>query len=130
VAAGHAGIAGEAPAPLARHTGVALGAVTGRSASMAPTIRAEVGPDMRQGPPVKHFCSRLGLAPHHAVSGGSVGRSRPLQGVRRAPHAVRPAAQAVARSGASLDASCRAMRARLGPPQTTVATAQTLARGV
>jgi transposase len=117
-------------APLARITGVDLVAVTGIAASMAQTILCAVGPDMSQVPPVKHCCSWRGLAPHHDVSGGQVLRSRTLQGVSRATQALRQAAQAVARSGSSFGAYFRAMRARLGPPQATVATAQKIARVV
>jgi transposase len=120
----------DARAQLARITGVALVAVTGLSASMAQTILAEVGTDMSKFPPVKHFCSWLGLAPHTDVAGGKVVRSRTLKVVSRATQAFRQAAQAVARSGSSFGASCRAMRARLGPQQATVATAHKIARVV
>ena len=57
---------------LARLTGGDLGAVTGLSASSAPTILAEVGTDMAKFPPVKHVCSWRGLAPHNDLSGGRV----------------------------------------------------------
>ena len=57
---------------LVRLTGVDLVAVTGLSASIAPTLLAEVGTDMRKFPTVKHCCSWLGLAPHHDISGGRV----------------------------------------------------------
>jgi len=119
-----------ARAHLARLTGVDRVAVTGISASLAQTILAEVGTDMSPFPPVKHFCSWLGLAPHHNVSGGNVWRSRTLTVVSRATQALRPAAQAGARSGASFGADCRAMRARLGPPQAPVAPAPKIARVV
>ncbi len=46
-----------------------------------------------------------------------VWRSRMLNVVTRATYAFRQAAQSVARSGSSFGASCRAMRARLGPQQ-------------
>jgi transposase len=118
----------DARAQLARITGVDLVAVTGISASMAQTILSEVGTDMSQFPTVKHFCSWLGLAPHHDVSGGQVLRSRTLKGVSRATQAFRQAAQAVARSGSSFGAYFHAMRARLGPQQATVATAHKIAR--
>jgi hypothetical protein len=118
----------DARAQLARITGVDLVAVTGISASMAQTILSEVGTDMSPFPTVKHFCSWLGLAPHHDVSGGQVLRSRTLKGVSRATQAFRQAAQAVARSGSSFGAYFHAMRARLGPQQATVATAHKIAR--
>ncbi|MBI3325535.1 MAG: transposase, partial [Nitrospinae bacterium] len=52
--------------------GVDLVAVTGISASIAQTIISEIGTDMRKFPTVKHFCSWLGLPPHHDISGGRV----------------------------------------------------------
>jgi transposase len=104
----------EARAHLARLTGVDLVAVTGLSASMAQPMIAEIGTDMRQFPTVKPFCSGLGLAPHHASSGGRVWRARTLQVVSRATPAVRQAAQAVARSGSAFGADVRTRRARLG----------------
>jgi hypothetical protein len=115
---------------LARLTGVDLVAVTGLSASIAQAIRAEVGTDRSQFPPVKHLCSWLGLAPHHDLSGGSVRRSRTLTVVNRATQALRQAAQSVARSDSAFGAYVRAMRARLGPQQASVATAHKSARVV
>jgi hypothetical protein len=115
---------------LARLTGVDLVAVTGISASIAQTILAEVGTDMDKFPTVKPFCSWLGLAPHHDISGGRVLRSRTLQVVNRATQALRQAAQSVARSDSAFGAYFRAMRARLGPQQAIVATAHKIARVV
>jgi transposase len=120
----------DARASLARITGVDLVAVTGISASSAQTIIAEVGTDMDKFPTVKPCCSWLGLAPHHAISGGHVWRSRTLNVVSRGPQAFRQAAQSVARSASAFGAYCRAMRARRGPPQATVATAHQSARVV
>jgi transposase len=91
---------------------------------------SEVGTDMRQVSTVKPFCSWLGLAPHHDISGGRLWRSRTLKVVRRATQAFRQAAPSVARSGSSFGAYFRRLRARLGPPQATVATAHTIARVV
>jgi transposase len=113
-----------------RLAGVDLVAVTGISASVAQTILAESGTDMSRFPTVKHCCSWLGLAPHHDISGGRVLRSRTLKVVNRATHAFRQAAQSVARSHSAFGASCRSMRARLGPEQVTVATAYQIARVV
>ena len=115
---------------LARLTGVDLVAVTGISASLAPTILAEVGTDRGKFPTVKHCCSWLGLAPHNDISGGRVVRSRTLKVVNRATQAFRQAAQSVARSDSAFGAYCRSMRARLGPQQAIVATAHKIARVV
>jgi transposase len=120
----------DARAYLARITGVDLVAVTGLSASIAQTLIAEVGTDMDQFPTVKHFCAWLGLAPHHDLSGDHVWRLRTRNVVSRVTQAFRQAAQAVARSASAFGAYFRAMRARLGPPQATVATAHKIARVV
>jgi transposase len=120
----------DARAHLARITGGDLVAVTGISASIAQTILSEVGTDMHQFPTSKHCCSGLGLAPHNAISGGRVLRTRTLNVVSRATPAFRQAAQSGARSSSSFGAYFRAMRARLGPQQATVATAHKIARVV
>jgi transposase len=120
----------DARAHLARLTGVDLVAVTGISASIAQTIISEVGTDMHPFPTVKPFCSWLGLAPHHDISGGRVWRSRTLKVVSRATQAFRQAAPSVARSASAFGAYFRARRARLGPQQATVATAHKIARVV
>jgi hypothetical protein len=111
-----------------RLTGVDLVAVTGISASLAQTIRSEIGTDMRRFPTVTHVCAWLGLAPHHDLSGGRVLRARTVQVVNRATQAFRQAAQSVARAHSAVGASFRLMRARLGPEQAPVATAHTIAR--
>jgi transposase len=120
----------DARAQLARRTGVELVAVTGSSASSAQTLLAELGTDRRKCPTGKPCCSWPGLAPHHDIAGGRVLRSRTLKVVSRATPAFRQAAQAVARSASAFGAYFRAMRARLGPQQATVATAHQLARVV
>src|ERR687884_187877 len=83
----------------------------------------EIGTDMERFPTVKHFCSWLGLAPRNDISGGKVLRSRTQKVVNRATQAFRQAAQSVSRSDSALGAYYRAMRARKGPQQATVATA-------
>jgi transposase len=115
-------------APLRRLTVVDLVAVPGSSASIAQTSLSEVGTDRRRFPTVKHCCAWLGLAPHTEISGGREWRSRTLTVANRATQAVRQVAQSLARSPSAFGASCRSMRARLGPAQATVATAQKSAR--
>jgi transposase len=119
-----------ARAQLARISGVDLVAVTGLAAATVQTILAEVGTDMTRFPTVKHFCSWLGLAPRNDISGGKVLRSRTLKVQNRAAQAFRAAAQSVARSDSAFGAYYRAMRARRGPQQATVATAHKIARVV
>src|SRR6185503_17538208 len=79
-------------------------------------------------PSVKHFCAWLGLAPRNEISGGKVLRSRTQMVVNRATQAFRQAAQSVSRSDSAIGAYYRAMRARKGPQQATVATAHKIAR--
>ena len=118
----------ETRAHYARLLGVDLVAVMGVSASSVQTIISEIGTDMDRFPTVKHFAAWLGLAPRNDISGGKVLRSRTMKVVNRATQAFRQAAQSVARSDSALGAYDRAMRARKGPQQATVATAHTIAR--
>lgn len=117
-------------AQRARIVGVDLVGVTGLSASTGQTSLSEIGTAMGRLPTVKHVASWLGLAPPHDSSGGKGLRSRTMKVRSRAGQALRQAAQSVARSDSSFGASFRAMRARKGPQQATVATAYKLARTV
>ena len=119
-----------ARAQIARVIVVDLVAVMGLSAITVQTIISEIGTDMERFPTVKHFSSWLGLAPHNDISGGKVLRSRTMKVRNRANQAFRQAAQSVAQSDSSFGAYYRAMRARLGPKQAIVATAQKIARTV
>jgi transposase len=80
-----------ARAELYRITGVDLVALKGISASLAQTIISEVGTDMSRFPTQKHFCSWLGLAPHHEISGGKILRNHTLKtdNGSTAPHVPR-----------------------------------------
>ena len=118
----------ETRAHYARLLGVDLVAVMGLSASSVQTIISEIGTNMERFPTVKHFGAWLGLAPRNDISGGKVLRSRTMKVVNRATQAFRQAAQSVARSDSALGAYYRAMRARKGPQQATVATAHKIAR--
>ncbi len=117
-----------ARAQYARLLGVDLVAVMGLSSSSVQTIISEFGTDMSRFPTVKHFGAWLGLAPRNDISGGKVLRSRTQKVANRASQAFRQAAQAVARSDSAIGAYYRAMRARKGPEQATVATAHKIAR--
>lgn len=110
--------------------GVDLVAVEGLSVSLTQPILAEIGPDMTTVPPEKDFCSWLGLAPHHDISGGKVLRSRTLKTHNRAGQAFRQAAAAVIRADCAFGAFSRRQKSRLGPAQAIVATAQKIARVV
>ena len=113
-----------------RLTGVDLGAVHGISASMAQTLVAESGTDMRKWLDEKHCCSWLGLAPKQAISGGKVRKSRTMKNRHRAAQAFRMAAQSVLRAHCALGACYRRLQGRLGPAQALVATAHKMARTV
>jgi transposase len=109
-------------------TGVDLSAIPGLHASTVQTILSESGLDLHKWPNMKAFCSWLGVAPRHEISGGKVLRRSTLKTRNRAGQAFRLAAQAVSRSPNSLGAFYRRMRARLGPQSAIVATAHKLAR--
>jgi transposase len=109
-------------------TGVDVVAIPGVNASTVPTILSEIGLDLRKWPHAKAFCSWLGLAPHHEVSGGKILRRSTLKTRNRAGQAFRLAAQAVSRRQNGLGAFYRRMRARLGPKSAIVATAHKIAR--
>ncbi len=119
-----------ARAELFRITGVDLVAVEGISASLAQTIIAEVGTDMSRFPTEKHFCSWLGLTPHHEISGGKILRNHTLKTDNRAGQAFRQAAACVIRSDSAFGAFYRRKKAQLGPMQALVATAHKIARTV
>jgi len=119
-----------ARAELYRITGVDLVAVEGISASLAQTIISEVGTDMSRFPSEKHFCSWLGLTPHHEISGGKILRNHTLKTDNRAGQAFRQAAACVIRSQSAFGAFYRRKKAQLGPMQALVATAHKIARTV
>jgi transposase len=79
-------------------TGVDLVAIPGLNASTVHTMLSEIGLDLRKWPSAKAFCSWLGLAPHHEISGGKSLRRSTLKTHNRAGQAFRLAAQAVSRS--------------------------------
>lgn len=115
---------------LKRISGVDLSVVDGFGVSLAQTVIMEVGTDMNKFPDEKHFCSWLGLAPKHEISGGKVLRNSTLKTKNRAGQAFRLAANSVKQADCVFGVMYRRLRARLGPAQATVATAHTLARVV
>ena len=120
----------EIRAHLKRISGVDLSLVNGFGVSLAQTVVAEVGTDMSKFPSEKHFCSWLGLAPKHEISGGKVLKNNTLKTKNRAGQAFRMAAQAVKQSDTLFGVMYLRMKARLGPSQATVAVAHALARVV
>jgi transposase len=115
---------------LKRISGVDLSLVDGMGVSLAQTIIMEVGTDMSKFPTEKHFCSWLGLAPKHEISGAKVLKNNTLKTRNRAGQAFRMAAQAVKKADCIFGSIYRRLRTRLDKKQATVATAHAIARVV
>ena len=115
---------------MKRLSGVDVSVVDGFGVSLAQTVIMECGTDMSKFPSEKHFCSWLGLAPKHEISGAKVLKNRTLKTKKRAGQAFRLAAQSVQRADCAFGVMYRRWRARLGPAQATVATAHAIARVV
>ncbi len=115
---------------LQRLSGVDLSVVDGFGVSLAQTVIMEVGTDMSKFPSEKHFCSWLGLAPKHEISGAKVLKNRTLKTKNRAGQAFRMAAQSVKRADCVFGSLYRRLKGRLDKAQATVATAHAIARVV
>jgi transposase len=115
---------------LKRVSGVDLSLVDGFGVSLAQTVIMECGTDMTKFPTEKHFCSWLGVAPKHEISGNKVLKNTTLKTKNRAGQAFRMAAQSVKQAECAFGVLYRRLRARLGPAQATVATAHAIARVV
>jgi transposase len=115
---------------LKRISGVDLSSVDGFGVSLAQTVIMECGTDMSKFPNEKHFCSWLGLAPKHEISGGKVLKNKTLKTKNRAGQAFRMAANSVKQADCVFGVMYRRMKARLGPAQATVATAHAIAKVV
>jgi transposase len=74
---------------LKRISGVDISLVDGFGVSLAQTVIMECGTDMSKFPTDKHFCSWLGLAPKHKISGGKVLNNKTLKTKNRAGQAFR-----------------------------------------
>ena len=127
---------------LKRISGVDISVVDGFGVSLAQTVIMEVGTDMSKFPSEKHFCSWLGLAPKHEISGAKILKNRTLKTKNRAGQAFRTlaphcvwcsagvAAQSVKRSDCVFGSLFRRLRSRLDNRQATVACAHAIARVV
>lgn len=113
---------------LHRIFGVDLTAVPGISALTAHVLLSEIGPDLTRFPSAAAFANWLALCPGNQKSGGKILSSRTRPTNNRASHALRLAAQTLARSRSHLGSFYRSMRARLGGPQAITAAAHKLAR--
>jgi len=116
---------------LKRINGVDLSLVDGFGVSLAQTVTMEVGSDVGDKfPTEKNFCSWLGVAPKHEISGGKVLKNKTLKTKNRAGQAFRMAAQSVKKSDTVFGVMYKRFRARQGPAQATVSTAHAIARVV
>lgn len=121
---------GEIRKHLKRISGVDLSVVDGFGVSLAQTVIMEVGTDMSKFPSEKHFCSWLGLAPKHEISGAKVLKNKTMKTKNRAGQAFRMAAQSVKRADNVFGSLYRRLKSRLDKAQATVATAHAIARVV
>jgi transposase len=117
-------------AHLKRISGVDISLVDGMGVSLAQTVILECGTDMSKFPTEKHFCSWLGVAPKHDISGNKILKNSTLKTKNQAGQAFRMAAQSVKQAECPFGVLYRRLRARLGPAQATVATAHAIARMV
>ncbi|NCP87677.1 IS110 family transposase [bacterium] len=116
---------------LKRMNGVDLSLVDGFGVSLAQTVTMEIGSDVADKfPTEKNFCSWLGLAPKHEISGGKVLKNKTLKTKNRAGQTFRMAAQSVKKSDTVFGVMYKRFRARQGPAQATVSTAHVIARVV
>jgi hypothetical protein len=113
---------------LHRLFGIDLTAVPGINALTAHTLLSEVGLDLSRFPSAAAFANWLALCPSNKKSGGRVLSSKTRPTNSRLSHALRVAAQTLARSQSHLGNFYRSMRAGLGAPQAITATAHKLAR--
>lgn len=115
---------------LYKMTGVDLTSVDGIGAYVALGLISEIGTDVSAWPTEKHFCSWLTLCPGNHKTGGKQHRSKTKTRTssNRAAHLFRLAAQSLARADCALGAYFRRMKAKLGAPKATVATAHKIAR--
>jgi transposase len=113
---------------LYRLFGVDLTAVPGISALTAHALLSEVGTDLTRFRSAAAFANWLTLCPGNKKSGGRVLSSKTRPTNSRLAHALRLAAQTLARSRSHLGNFYRSIRARLGAPQAITATAHKLAR--
>ena len=118
-----------------------LSLVDGFGVSLAQTVTMEVADVGEKFRTEKNFCSWLGLAPKHEISGGKVltlapccgcsaGENKTLKTKNRAGQAFRMAAQSVKKSDSVFGVMYKRFRARQGPSQATVSTAHAIARVV
>lgn len=113
---------------LYRIAGVDLTDIPGVSTLTAQVILTEIGPDVSRFRNASAFASWLGLCPEKRVSGGKMLSCKTRKVKSRAAIALRLGAHSLCRAKGYFGEFFRRMRARLGAPQATTATAHKLAR--
>ena len=113
---------------LTRLFGTDLTLIPGIGESTALVLFTELGPELSRFPTAPQFASWLHLCPHNQITGGKIISSHTGPGSNRAAQALRWATQSLYRSPSALGQHFRRMRARLGTPEATTATAHKLAR--
>lgn len=107
--------------------GVDLTQIEGINALTVLVVVSELGTDMSSFPSEKHLASYLGLSPNHKISGGKILKRSTRHSTNRVAKALRMAALSLRTSPSYLGAFFRRMRARMGTPKATTATARKLA---
>jgi transposase len=113
---------------LYRIAGVDLTDIPGISTLTAQVILTEIGPDVSRFRNASAFASWLGLCPEKRVSGGKMLSCKTRKVKSRAALALRLGAHSLCRAKDYFGEFFRRMRARLGTPQATTATAHKMAR--
>ena len=120
-------LAFDVSAHLYRLVGVNLTAIPGIRAHSALKISSEIGVDLSRWKSSKQFASWLGLCPGNKVSGGKRLSSKSKRTANYAAAAFRMAASTLYANDSALGAFFRRLKARLGAPKATTATAHKLA---
>lgn len=112
---------------LIRMAGVDLTGIPGIEAYSALKIISEIGLDLSRWKSSKQFASWLGLCPGNKVSGGKILGGKSKRTGNYAASALRMAASTLHHSQSALGAFFRRLKARIGAPKATTATAHKLA---
>lgn len=112
---------------LIRMVGVDLTGIPGIEAYSALKIISEIGLDLSRWKSSKQFASWLGLCPGNKVSGGKRLGGKSKRTGNYAASALRMAASTLHHSQSALGAFFRRLKARIGAPKATTATAHKLA---
>ena len=112
---------------LIRMVGVDLTGIPGIEAYSSLKIISEIGLDLSRWRSSKQFASWLGLCPGNKVSGGKRLGGKSKRTGNYAASALRMAASTLHHSQSALGAFFRRLKARIGAPKATTATAHKLA---